>query len=133
MTEEQMLKLINGNIEILREVLGEPILKKKEIKNNLSEEELQKEPFLQAIIYSSFEDDFIMVKVSFGEKIKLMGAYACVVVVSEFFPYLWRENFSKFDYMNCISNIKKKHPTIDVEELTKKLEIKKSNYNRLTR
>ena len=49
-TEEQILKLINDDVQSLREILGEPISKKKETKNNLTEEELQSDPFLQAMI-----------------------------------------------------------------------------------
>ena len=133
MTEEQILKLINDDVESLHEVLGEPISKKTETKNNLSEEDLQSEPFLQAMIYSKFDDDFIMVKESSGDNIGITLVWALVTALAEIIPVLWREESSDFDYRYCIKKIKEKHPTIDVEELTKKLEIKKSNYDRLTR
>jgi len=133
LTEEQILKLINDDVESLHEVLGEPISKKTETKNNLSEEDLQSEPFLQAMIYSKFDDDFIMVKESSGDNIGITLVWALVTALAEIIPVLWREESSDFDYRYCIKKIKEKHPTIDVEELTKKLEIKKSNYDRLTR
>ena len=132
-TEEQILKLINDDVQSLREILGEPISKKKETKNNLTEEELQSDPFLQAMIYSKFDDDFIMVKESLGDNIAITLLWVLVTVWAELIPILCRADGSDFDYSYCIRQIKKKHPTIDVEELAKKLEIKRSNYDRLTR
>lgn len=132
-TEEQILKLINDDVQSLREILGEPISKKKETKNNLTEEELQSDPFLQAMIYSKFDDDFIIVKESSSDNIGITLLWAFVTVLAEIIPILWRVDGSDFDYSYCIRKIKEKHPTIDVEELTKKLEIKRSNYDRLTR
>lgn len=132
-TEEQILKLINDDVQSLREILGEPISKKKETRNNLSEEELQSDPFLQAMIYSKFDDDFIMVKESSSDNIGLTLLWVLVTAFAEIIPVVWRAEGSDFDYKHCIRKIKEKHPTIDVEELTKKLEIKRSNYDRLTR
>ena len=132
-TEEQILKLINDDVQSLREILGEPISKKKETRNNLSEEELQSDPFLQAMIYSKFDDDFIMVKESSSDNIGSTMLWVLVTILAEIIPVLWRVDGSDFDYKYCIRKIKEKHPTIDVEELTKKLEIKRSNYDRLTR
>lgn len=131
-TEEQILKLMNDDVESLHEILGEPISKKKETKNNLTEEELQSDPFLQAMIYSKFDDDFIMVKESLSDNIGLTFLWIIVAVVAQIIPILWRGS-SNFDYIYCIEKIKENHPIIDVDELTKKLEIKKSNYDRLTR
>jgi len=133
MTEEQILKLINNNDESLREILSEPISKKKETKNNLSEEELQSDSFLQAVIYSKNDDDFIMVKESSGDNIAFTILWLVVTALAELGPILWRIDGSDFNYVYCIDKIKEKHPTVDVEELTKRLEIKRSNYNRLTR
>ena len=132
-TEEQILKLINDDVQSLREILGEPISKKKETRNNLTEEELQSDPFLQAMIYSKFDDDFIMVKESSSDNIVLTLLWVLVTVLAEIIPVIWRDEISDFDYEYCIRKIKEKHPTIDVEELAKKLEIKRNNYDRLTR
>lgn len=132
-TEEQILKLINDDVQSLREILGEPISKKKETKNNLTEEELQSDPFLQAMIYSKFDDDFIMVKESSSDNIGITLVWFLITVLAEIIPLWWRVDGSDFDYSYCIRQIKEKYPTIDVEELTKKLEIKRSNYDRLTR
>lgn len=133
-TEEQILKLINeNNICSLQEVLGEPISKKTETKNNLSEEELQGGSFLQAMIYSKIDDDFIMVKESLADNIGLTLIWVLATLSAELLPLLWRTDVSNFDYGYCIEEIKEKHPTIDVNFLTKKLEIKRSNYDILTR
>lgn len=132
-SEEKILKLINEDVESLRDVLGEPISKKKETKNNLTEEEIQSNPLLQAMIYSKFDNDFIMVKESSSDNIALTLLWVLVTVLAELIPVFWRCDGSDFDYGYCIREIKRKHPTVDIEALTKKLEIKRDNYDRLMR
>lgn len=132
-TEEKIIKLINEDVVTLREFLGEPISKKKETKNNLSEEELQSAPFLQAMIYSNFDDDFIAVKESLIDDVGDTLIWAVLTFLIEVVVAICRYELTSFDYIRCIRKIKEKHPTIDIEELTKKLEIKRSNYDRLTR
>ncbi len=132
-TEETIIKLINeNNTSSLQEVLGEPISRKTETKNNLSEEELQSESFLQAVMFFKFDDDFIMVQESSIENILLTIFWVAATIPFELMPTIWREHCS-FDYDYCIAEIKRKHPAIDIDALTKKLEIKRSNYDRLTR
>lgn len=134
LTEEKIIKLINDdNILSLQEVLGEPISRKKEAKNNLSEEEIESESFLQAVVFSEMDDDFIMVKQSIEDNIGIAILWIIVTLFAELIPYAWRETQSDFDYWDCIERIKKKHPRVDVEALSKKLEIKRNNYSRLTR
>lgn len=132
-TEETMLKLINEDVKSLREVLGEPILKQKETRNNLLEEELQYNAFLQARIYSKFKENFIIIKETSDDNIKETLLWVLATIFAEIIPFSYRTLISKFKYKQCIKKIKEKYPTVDVEELTKKLEIKRSNYNRLTR
>ncbi len=133
LTEEKILKLLNNDIVSLREILGEPISKKKETKNNLSEEELHSDSFLKAMIYSKFDDDFIMVKESLKDNIATTLLWVLLTILAESLPLSWRCYESDFNYGYCIDRIKRNHPTIDIEDLTKKLEIKRNNYDRLTR
>lgn len=135
-TEETIIKLINGDIKSLREILGEPISKKTETKNNLSEEELQSDSFMQATIYSKFDNDFIIVKETSIDNMILTLAWFLTTLGVEAFPAIYRIRHN-FDYSNSYSNsikkIKREHPILDIKELTKKLEIKKSNYNKLAK
>lgn len=132
-TEETIMKLINeNNIGSLEEVLGEPILKKTETKNNLTEDELASDSYLQALMYSELENDYIMVKESIGDNVLLTILWVVITLLAEIIPLWWREN-SDFDFGDCVSEIRRKHPALDVEELTKKLELRRANYNRLTR
>lgn len=86
------------------------------------------------MIYSKFDDDFIIVKESSSDNIGLTLICLVVTLLALKIPYMYRiVGNSRFDYGYCVEEIKRKHPTIDVEELTKKLEIKRSNYDRLTR
>ena len=69
------------------------------------------------MIYSKFDDDFIIVKESSSANIGLTMLWVLVTVLTEIIPVVWRVDGSDFDYKYCIRKIKEKHPTIDVEEL----------------
>lgn len=132
-TEEKIIKLINEDVESLKEVLGEPISRKKEIKNNLSKEEIESNSFLQAKLYSRYDDDFIMVKEFSSDNIGLTMLWLILTVFAEFIPGIWRSDCSSFDYDYCIREIKRTHLPKDIGVLRKRLEIKRDNYDRLVR
>ncbi len=132
-TEETIMKLVNGNnIDSLEEILGEPILRKTETKNNLTDEELSGDSYLQAIMYSESENEYVMVRESVDDNVGFTLLCIILTFFAELITALVRSSTS-FDFGDCVSEIKRNHPAIDVEELTKKLEIKRDNYNRLTR
>ena len=133
-TEETIMKLVNeNNISSLQEVLGEPISNKTETKNNLTEEELACDSYLQAFIYSEFEDDYIMVKESIDDNIAITFLWIVMTILCELIPIVWRISGSTFNFGDCVKKIKSKYPHVDTEELARRLEIKRSNYDRLTR
>lgn len=45
----------------------------------------------------------------------------------------WRDTFSNFDFKKSLEKIEEENQKVDVESLKKILELKKDNYNRLTR
>lgn len=129
-TEEDITKLFNNEIAI-SDILEEPLSDVMETKNSLSEEEIKEKDFLQAIIYDINKEEYIVVKESIGANVFISILYIIVVCVCG--GILSRLKIPHFDLGICVKEIKEKHPSIDTKELAKKLEIKKSNYNRLTR
>lgn len=133
LTEEEILKLFAKEDLNLSDVFGEPTSKKRETKNNVTEEELQQKDYLQAIIYNEDENDYIIHKETMGENIAVTVIYLLLTALVELIPLFIRSEISSFDFDDCVREIKRKHPSVDTEELAKKLEIKRSNYDRLTR
>lgn len=127
-------KLINDeDITSLDEILGDAISSKKQTRNNLTKEEIEKEPYLQAVIYSEIDDDYIVVKETIEQNMGWTILWFLLTTLIEFFPVYLQQEIVSFDYGQSIQNINKKYPLIEKETLMKKLEIKRDNYNRLTR
>lgn len=123
--------LKNVDITSLDDIFGKPISQKTETKNNLTEEEINKDSYLQAVIYSKSSDDFIIVEESLDMNLFLTLGWIVVTVILESLPYVYRRDFSNFDFDECVEEIKMKYPYIDIDELFKKIKIKKDNYKRL--
>ena len=133
LTEEEILKLFNKEDLKLSDIFGKPISKKRETKNNVTEEELQQNDCLKAIIYSEDKNNYILYKETKEENNVITAAYLALTAVVELIPFFIRRNISTFDFDDCVSEIKRKYPAVDTDELIKKLEIRRSNYNRLMR
>ena len=137
-SEDIITKIIN-NLEInsLDNVFGSPKSKKIETKNNLTDEEIESKPYLQAVVYSKVDDDFIIVKQSISNNIAETALYFLVNLIFTFLILNVKENtvgvMSLNKYKEFIEEIKEKYPLIDIDELMTKIEIRESNYNRLTR
>lgn len=132
-TYEDIIELFGQENLNLEDVLGEPSSNIKETRNNLTDEELQEESFVKAVIYNKDENDYIMHKETVGENILLSVLYVLITGLCELAPLYWRSEHSYFDFADCVEEIKRKHQSLDIDTLTKKLELKKDNYNRLMR
>lgn len=129
--EEKLIDLVNQNKNsILNELFGEPIISKMETKNNLSEEELSKAPFLQARIYDKSKEDYILIEESMDNEILSIITWVSVSILTLMLNLCRIEIFNFSEY---IEQLEKRYPSLDVDHLQKKLEIKKNNYNRLVR
>lgn len=134
MTEDAITKVVNDNdVSSLDELLGKPRSSYVEKKNNLTISELEEDACMRAIIYSTDINDYIVVKESVNNNIGGSFVYIFFDFISSLAIYGFRKTLSSFDYKDCIYNIKRSNPKVDVETLKKKLELKKSNYERLTR
>ena len=133
LTEDEILEIFNKENVNIEDIFGEVIAQKSEIKNNLSYEELNKGDFLQATIYSKSKDEYIVIKCDTFDNIGIIIAYLLAIVVSICCVSYTREKWFNYDFSKKIDYIKEKYPKTDVLPYIKQLEIKKNNYDRLTR
>lgn len=132
-TYDDIIELFGQEDLQLQDVLGEPSSNFKETKKNLTDEELQQESFIRAIIYNVDKNDYIIHEETVGENVLFSLLYICITLFCEMAPLYWRSEHSNFDFEDCVENIKRKHQLVDMKTLKKKLELKRDNYNRITR
>lgn len=126
---EKIIK--EGNINSLEELLGKPYLERTEIKNNLTENQINQTEYLEGLIYSKSENAYIIVKESMDDELSTIFRFILLSAVGFGVTLFYRSKYSDFDC--CVSKIKENYPMIDVKKLKKILEIRKENYERLTR
>lgn len=133
-SEEDLMNILDANdVSSLAYYFGKPIAFKYESRNNLTDEEIHDDPYLETTVYSKNENDYIVVKESVGNNVGFTILWLIFTMFSEIIPNQIREQFSSFDYGLYRDKIKKEYKPVDVDVLAQKLEIKRSNYNRLTR
>lgn len=132
-TYEDIIKLFEQENINLDDILGEVISNIKETKNNLTIEELQEESFVKAVIYNEDKNNYIMQKQTVSENIVMSAAYVILTGLSELIPLFVRTELSNFNFFSCVEEIKRKSQLLDIDYLTKKLELKRDNYNRMIR
>ncbi len=133
-SDDKVEKAVNDNeINSLEDIFGKPISKKTEKQNNLTNDEINKEPYLEANLYSKNNSDYIYAKETVGENVTVTALWLIITLLCEYFPLSYRADHPDFDYYERIDNINYKYSNINIKELEKKLEIKKANYYRLTR
>lgn len=130
---EDIMELFKKEDLKLEDVLGEPSSNIKETKNNLTENEIQEESIIKAVMYNEDKNDYIIHKETVGENIVLSILYLLVTILVELVPLFYRSEHSSFDFSDCVDKIKRKYQLLDIDTLTKKLELKRDNYNRLMR
>lgn len=130
---EDVKKLFDQKNKTLEDILGEPTSNVIETKNNLSEKEIKKEAILKAVIYNEDKDDYIIKKETVVENVFATLLYLLITVFAELLPIYIREEYSSFNFFTCFSRLKEEYAKKDIQQLKKKLEIKKENYERLMR
>lgn len=132
-TDETVLQLFDKDNLTISDIFGNKVSSVKETKNNLTEEELMQEEYLEATIYKKDENDYIIVKESIDDNIVMSLLYFSITLFCEIIPVIYRGECSKFDYNDAVYKIKDKYSKVDVEKVKKLLEIKRDNYNRLVK
>ena len=121
------------DIKTLEEIIGNPILTKYETKNNLTEEELENDFYIKMVVFSEVDDDFIIIKAPIEVDIAASMIWVIITFILSKLASLLANTTSNFNYASSINNIKEQYPTIDIDSIIEKLEIRKGNYKRLTR
>lgn len=105
---------------------------KQEFQANLSDEELEKDFIIKLTTYSKDENDYIKERESFTKNFfdSILWAIGSISVDVLLYMIL---NKRDTDILNSIKTLETIYPDIDIEDLQRTLEIKKSNYKRLTR
>ncbi len=133
----QLIELFNTkdyDNDNLKQLLENPDSTITETKNNINNE-LTNKPSFKTIIFNKNKDEFeyVTYKKQDGDDLVLLFLYFIVIYISEIIPSYYRKNVSSFNYRRSVADLNEQYKPIDVDYITKKLEIKKDNYNRLTR
>ena len=133
-SEKKLKEIVKNNDEnfTLEDLFGKSKYEIKETKNNLSEEELNKKDYLQAIIYDLNKKDFIFVQESTGVNVAVSIGFIVVLLLLYFGISSFRIE-AGYDFSWRLSEIERNYDISEIEDLVKKLKIKKDNYNRLAR
>jgi len=124
-------KLVEENdINKVKDLLYEPIQVQTEVKNNITEQELNTKPYLQAIIYNENKKEYTFIKQQSDKEFMNIFTFILLSLIGEIPTSLYRTYKSKFNFKESLNEIKNMD---NIEVLQKKLEIKKDNYNRLKR
>lgn len=99
-----------------------------EYKNNISEEELEADGYIEGEFYSKNKNDYVIVKES---KMDNIGTTALWFVANMYIGLVILGTGSNYDYLQKIKDIEEQYKEIDYYDLANKLQIKRDNYNRL--
>jgi len=131
--EKELLNILNKDNINLNDLFGNPISTQKEITTNITNKELNKESYLQIYIYDENTNNYIILKETNIQNFIITILYILSTTLAELIPLTIRCKLSNFNYNYSIEDIKRKHQPINHKKLEKKLEIKKENYQTLTR
>ncbi len=128
---DRIEEIVLNNDLSLNSLLGTPDLVKTEKSNNLSIEEINSLPFVQAITYSQDDDKTIIVKESDMTNNQSTIAW---ILLNILINYLLSKTVLTSNFKNLIKYIIKvneENPIIDIEELEKTIKLRQDNYCRL--
>jgi hypothetical protein len=132
-TYEDLIDIFEYGDLKLKYTFGQPTSNIKETKNNITEEELEQQPYLKAIIYEEDKDNYIITDESFNKGFFMALVCGGINALINVIIVIIRPKISSFDFIECINRINEENRPIDLDALNKKIELKKENYDRLTR
>ncbi len=132
-TYEDAIKMLDQDHVVLENLLGKPTSIFKETKSHVTSLELEKDPFMSVIVYDIDKNDYLVHKETVQENIAYSLLYILLAVGLSTSTYMFRRVFSTFNFSNSLEQIKNDYPSLDLDSIMKKLEIRKDNYKRLTR
>ncbi len=134
---EKIIELIKKEDLNFEDIFGQPCSNITETKNNLTEDEFQEKPYIKAVLYNKDKNDYIIHQETVEENIFLSFGYLVLVFTAGYIIYNFKkdhiENPIEEHYLSFIDNFKRTYGPLDIEDLTQKLELKKNEYNKLTK
>lgn len=127
-TYEEIMSLLEKEDLNLEDILGKPISSTTETKNNLTDSEFEEKPYIDAIIYNEDKNNYTVYRESASENILYTAFCILLTLIFEIVPLEICSVYA-FDYDECAEKIKDKYRVLDPEELEKKLELKRNDYN----
>ena len=128
LSREKIDKILKKDTNNLDELLGSPILIKREVKDDISFTE--NIPYLEAKIYSEDERKYKYINQPVQKNIIETIVWILVTGLLEIMPLAYRD-VVPYNYKKAIEQIKKTDSQL-FEDLEKKYEIRKNNFDRLT-
>ena len=128
-TKEEVLKIFDNQNVSLDEIFGAPISNEQEVSDSVE----KNQELLQAVIFEENMDDFIYGQETWVENGLITIVYLIITGFGGLCFYYFKDKHSNVYFWKQISDIKEKYRFIDQNALVKKLEIRKNNYDRLTR
>ncbi len=131
LNEEEIERFVMENDVSLNKVLGEPILSKIERKNNVPEEELNKDGYIRAIIYNENLEEYAYIEETTKTNNESTLLWVFLNAILNGGCYIYSDFKGKDKRREQINKLEDKYAPLDVENLTRRLEIRKETYNRL--
>lgn len=132
-SEEEILSILGTpNIE-LKDFLGDPTYSYVMTAYDLSDEEFNEEAYMEAIVYIEDTNDYIVKEEPVIVNATTTFLYIIATIMAEAAVAYVNLKRPSIGFEGYVDSVKEKYKFIDDEVISKKLEIKKDNYNRLVR
>ena len=126
LAEYDILDICDKNID---EILGSPIFTNFEISDSIDENE----DYYEVISYNKNNQSYRIIKESSGKNILSIILYIVILEFAEVVPFFYYKTFSKFSFNKDEDDLNNRYNNLSKNNLYKILEIKKNNFDRLTK
>ena len=131
LNEQEIEELVLKKDVSLSSILGEPVMNKVERKNSVSEEELNQKGFIRAIIYDESIDKYAYIEESSSVNNQATLFWIIITACLYGINYAYAINKGNDKIREQLNNINRKYAPLDIEILTRKLEIRNDTLKRM--
>lgn len=130
---DRLIEYLEMDSATIEEALGEPYRTYIETKGSLTEEEMTENPYIKVMFYDRDRNDVTIRRETVGENVAATILFIFMSLYGSFFTQNFVNKRLPVDYKEIIQGIKEKYKNVSSEDIQKKLEIKRENYERLMR
>ena len=131
LTEENIQSLLKNSHINFEDILGEPIKVSKEYSSSLSDKELNLKPTLKAYLYQEDLNDYIVLEEDENYNLLITIIFAIIAFGATSATYFFLSAKPDYNFASDIQEIMN-NSGLSKNDLSKILELKKKNYERLT-